>query len=113
MNLVVGAATKIHRQVQGRVVLLDAPGHNRWPTLLSLGDALFGRLDWWPGTLPGAGSMLVSALLGSKREIPDGGIAAPVPQIWPSLLVPELVEDLPHGERLAHDRSEDAPLGQR
>ena len=55
---------------EGRVVLLDAPVHNRWPTLLSLGDALFGRLDWWPVTVPGAGSALVGALLGSKREIP-------------------------------------------
>jgi hypothetical protein len=54
---------------EGRVVLLDAPVHNRWPTLLSLGDALFGRLDWWPVTVPDAGSALVSALLGSKREI--------------------------------------------
>ena len=35
---------------EGRVVLLDAPEHNRWPALLSLGDALFGRLDWWPDT---------------------------------------------------------------
>ena len=33
---------------EGRVVLLDAPEHNRWPALLALGDALFGRLDWWP-----------------------------------------------------------------
>ena len=24
---------------EGRVVLLDAPEHNRWPTLLALGDA--------------------------------------------------------------------------
>ncbi|WP_222850010.1 alginate lyase family protein [Trebonia kvetii] len=55
---------------EGRVVLLDAPGHNRWPMLLSLGDALFGRLDWWPATLPGAGSALLGAMLGSKREIP-------------------------------------------
>ena len=55
---------------EGRVALLDAPVHNRWPTLLSLGEALFGRLDWWPGTVPGAGSVLISALLGSKREIP-------------------------------------------
>jgi hypothetical protein len=55
---------------EGRVVLLDAPVHNRWPTLLSLGDALCGRLDWWPGTVPGAGSALVSALSGSKRVIP-------------------------------------------
>ncbi|HEY6497118.1 MAG TPA: alginate lyase family protein [Trebonia sp.] len=55
---------------EGRVVLLDPPVHNHWPTLLSLGDALFGRLDWWPGTVPGGGSVLVSALLGSKHEIP-------------------------------------------
>jgi hypothetical protein len=55
---------------EGRVVLLDAPVHNRWPTLLSLGDALFGRLDWWPGTVPGAGSVLIDALSGGKREIP-------------------------------------------
>jgi hypothetical protein len=55
---------------EGRVVLLDAPVHNRWPTLLSLGDAIFGRLDWWPGTVPDAGSVLVSALLGSKPEVP-------------------------------------------
>jgi len=55
---------------EGRVVLLDAPGHNRWPTLLALGGALFGRLDWWPGTAPDAGSVLVSAMLGARREIP-------------------------------------------
>jgi len=54
---------------EGRVVLLDAPVHNRWPALLSLGDALFGRLDWWPDTQPGAGSVLIGALLGGKREI--------------------------------------------
>ena len=28
---------------EGRVVLLDAPAHNRWPALLALGGALFGR----------------------------------------------------------------------
>jgi hypothetical protein len=33
------------------------------------GGELFGRLDWWPGTVPGAGSVLISALSG-KREIP-------------------------------------------
>ncbi len=55
---------------EGRVVLLDSPAHNRWPTLLSLGDALLGRLDWWPGTVPDTGSTLVSALSGSKRAVP-------------------------------------------
>ena len=44
---------------EGRVVLLDAPEHNRWPALLALGDALFGRLDWWPDAASDAGSVLV------------------------------------------------------
>jgi hypothetical protein len=50
---------------EGRVVLLDSPEHNRWPALLSLGDALFGRLDWWPAVTPDAGAALAAALLGS------------------------------------------------
>jgi hypothetical protein len=48
---------------EGRVVLLDAPEHNRWPALLSLGDALFGRLDWWPAVTPDAGRVLAASLL--------------------------------------------------
>jgi hypothetical protein len=84
---------------EGRVVILDAPAHNRWPTLLSLGDALFGRLDWWPATVPDAASTLVSALAGGKRPVsdrpshrperfPDAGItlfrtaAGATPEIW-------------------------------
>jgi hypothetical protein len=55
---------------EGRVVLLDAPEHNRWPMLIALGDALFGRLDWWPATVPGACSVLAGALLGTRPEIP-------------------------------------------
>jgi hypothetical protein len=54
---------------EGRVVLLDAPQDNRWPSLIALGDALFGRRDWWPGATPGVGSALVGALSGGKREI--------------------------------------------
>jgi hypothetical protein len=54
---------------EGRVVLLDPPAHNRWPALLALGDALFGRLDWWPATEPDAGGTLVAALLGEKRPV--------------------------------------------
>jgi hypothetical protein len=49
---------------EGRVALLDAPEHNRWPALLSLGDALFGRLGWWPAVTPDAGGVLAAALLG-------------------------------------------------
>jgi hypothetical protein len=56
---------------EGRVVLLDAPKHNRWPALLSLGDALFGRLDWWPSVPPDAGSVLVGALLGERPQVCD------------------------------------------
>jgi hypothetical protein len=54
---------------EGRVVLLDVPEHNRWPALLALGDALFGRLDWWPRTAPDAGSVLTGALLGGRRKV--------------------------------------------
>jgi len=54
---------------EGRVLLLDAPDHNRWPTLLALSGALFGRLDWWPETVPDAGGVLVSAMLAGQREI--------------------------------------------
>ena len=84
---------------EGRVVLLDAPEHNRWPALLSLGSAVFGRLDWWPELAPDAGSALAAALLGAKKEIDgrpsgrpssfaDAGItilrteAAASPEIW-------------------------------
>ncbi len=54
---------------EGRVVLLDAPEHNRWPSLLSLADVIFGRLDWWPATARDAGSVLVHALLGGRRQV--------------------------------------------
>jgi hypothetical protein len=83
---------------EGRVLLLDAPEHNRWPSLLALGDALVGRLDWWPPTTPNAGSALAGALADAKREITgrperrpsrfkDAGIAvlrtnADLPEIW-------------------------------
>jgi len=52
---------------EGRVVLLDAPEHNRWPALLALGGALFGRLGWWPELTPDAGSVLAGALAGPPR----------------------------------------------
>jgi hypothetical protein len=84
---------------EGRVVLLDSPGHNRWPTLLALSDATFGRLAWWPTVLPDAGSVLAGALLGARKEIggrpsrrpirfADAGItilrsqAPDAPEIW-------------------------------
>jgi hypothetical protein len=55
---------------EGRVALLDAPVHNRWPALFSLGDALFGRLDWWPAVPRDVGGVLARALLGSAGSMP-------------------------------------------
>jgi hypothetical protein len=62
---------------EGCVVLLDAPEHNRWPALLSLGDALFGRLDWWPAVAPEAGAVFCAALLGEKRVVSGRPSARP------------------------------------
>lgn len=55
----------------GRGLLLDAPAANRWPSLLALGEALFGRLDWWPSTTPDAASSIISALLAETVKIAD------------------------------------------
>jgi hypothetical protein len=52
----------------GRVLLLDAPSANRWPSLLAVGGALFGRLDWWPRVQPDAASSLIAALPGAIRS---------------------------------------------
>jgi hypothetical protein len=32
----------------GHGLILDGPGTDRWASLLATGDAVFGRLDWWP-----------------------------------------------------------------
>jgi heparinase II/III-like protein len=57
---------------EGRVVLLDAPEHNRWPALLSLGSVLFGPLEWWPAVPEDAGSALMEAFAGQARRAADG-----------------------------------------
>jgi hypothetical protein len=54
----------------GRAILLDAPTGNPWPSLLAVGDALFGRLSWWPVADPGAASTLIGALAGIRRDVP-------------------------------------------
>ncbi len=53
---------------EGRALLLDAPVGNRWPSLLAVGAALFGRLDWWPDVVPDAASTLIGALRGPLPE---------------------------------------------
>ena len=54
---------------EGRALLLDAPVPNRWPSLLALGEVLFGRLDWWPQVPPDAGSSLIGALARAKHPV--------------------------------------------
>jgi hypothetical protein len=54
---------------EGRGLLLDAPAPNRWPSLLALGAALFGRLDWWPRSAPDVASSIISAMPGAAREV--------------------------------------------
>ena len=54
----------------GRAILLDAPADNQWPLVLGLGDAAFGRRDWWPLPAPDVGSVLIGALAGRRREVP-------------------------------------------
>ena len=53
----------------GRALLLDAPTANKWPSMLAMGEALFGRLDWWPRTQPDVGSSIVSAMLAESVKI--------------------------------------------
>ena len=63
---------------EGRGLLLDAPVPNRWPAVFALGEALIGRLDWWPPSPAGAESTLVGALAPGTREHPGPARAAAV-----------------------------------
>ena len=55
---------------EGRGLLLDAPVSNRWPAVFALGEALVGRLDWWPPSPAGAESTLAGALASGTQNIP-------------------------------------------
>jgi Heparinase II/III-like protein/Heparinase II/III N-terminus len=54
---------------EGRSLLLDPPAPNRWPSLLSLGAALFGRLDWWPDVPADAVGPIISAMARAPRRV--------------------------------------------
>ena len=54
---------------EGRGLLLDAPVPNRWPSLLALAEALVGRQDWWPQPPADAGSVIIGALAGARRQM--------------------------------------------
>ncbi len=62
---------------EGRALLLDAPAPNRWPSLLALGEVLFGRLDWWPPVAADAGSSLIGALACAQHDIKDRPVHRP------------------------------------
>jgi hypothetical protein len=47
---------------EGRALLLDAPAGNRWPSMLAVGAALFGRLGWWPEVVTDVASSLIGGL---------------------------------------------------
>ena len=61
----------------GRALLLDAPEPGSWASLLALGDALFGRLEWWPPTAADAASTIIGSLAGTARDIPGRPVARP------------------------------------
>jgi hypothetical protein len=54
---------------EGKALLLDPPEANRWPSLLAVGDAIFGRRDWWPVTVPDAASSLIGGMPGVARTV--------------------------------------------
>jgi hypothetical protein len=52
---------------EGRVLLLDPPAANNWPGLLAVGEAVFGRLGWWPPVPPDAASTVLG-VMASRRN---------------------------------------------
>ena len=63
---------------EGRALLLDAPAANRWPSLLALAEALFGRLDWWPRTDADAASSIIARAARGTRDVSGQARAAAV-----------------------------------
>lgn len=55
----------------GYGLVVDGTATHRWASLLATGDALFGRLDWWPQSpSTDVRTPLLAALLG-RRSLPD------------------------------------------
>jgi hypothetical protein len=54
---------------EGRALLIDSPECARWPLLLSLGEMIFDRLDWWPPVPASASGSIMGAMLCTRRDI--------------------------------------------
>lgn len=62
---------------EGKALLLDAPAANRWPSLIAIGEALFGALDWWPPSTSDAASTIIASMPGAVRTVTDRPPARP------------------------------------
>jgi len=62
---------------EGRALLLDTPTNNRWSSLLALGGALFGRLDWWPRAPADARSSIIKAMVGGAHGVAGRPVRRP------------------------------------
>ncbi|MGW9397651.1 heparinase II/III domain-containing protein [Streptomyces sp. NPDC055642] len=84
----------------GHGLVVDGAGTDRWGSLLATGDAVFGRLDWWPEvTGTDVRTPLLAALI---RPGTDPGPAAPAPGTRPHLTaVPDRPLHPTPGTRLA------------
>ncbi|QES40232.1 heparinase [Streptomyces venezuelae] len=71
----------------GHGLVVDGPGTDRWASLLATGDAVFGRLDWWP-------------------EVPESAVRTP---LLAALLRPYAKNDNPR--RVTRPRSRPAHFG--
>jgi hypothetical protein len=66
-----GGAPRYGDSDDGRGLVLNGLGTNRWSSLLATGEAIFGRLPWWPTTIPDFQSVLLGTLVG--RVVPVSG----------------------------------------
>ncbi|GGX15511.1 hypothetical protein GCM10010297_41190 [Streptomyces malachitofuscus] len=108
----------------GHGLVLDGAGTDRWASLLATGDAVFGRLDWWPEvTATDVRTPLLTALIrpgtGPRPPAPDTHPSRPVP--LPRQLRPLPDSGLPDADtdtdtdsttplpRQPHDRADTGP----
>jgi hypothetical protein len=61
----------------GRALLLDAPEPGSWASLLALGDALFGRLEWWPPVAADAASTIIGRLAATTHDMQGRPVTRP------------------------------------